>query len=437
MGKVILTDTEKETSGFYYDLHRKNPMMRVTLHANTKIPDSAFEQWPAWATTGLIDVDEPEAGNSKIKYVINDQTEEVDIRYGARPICSSIINEDFNVSVANTWADFAGGQQINDLFNTYKTFEAYSHKIAPMLKTLSSGARDYVGENSDSIFNNKIGLGAVKAVDVLGNFAGRKGNMLSRNIVVQGTRFKYYSGTGIAFSNLGMRFTLFADYIEVLEEARVGSSDYGKINYTGTYKFKTPDEQLAELLPYSVGLYTKFLKDGSISNSLNSVVYSEEKDNKTTKEYTLKDVLTCIPFINESDLNKSSNEIEKNINTYLGWQMAPGGFRASIDYVDSIQTGTLMLKIGPYYRLKNLVVQDIQLNYSKHMAKYFDKETHTVKTCPLYCDVAITLSPANKYSDRMLQDFVMSRSRAVGNEHSSISDLEESINNNLNLNNYV
>ena len=304
MSKVLLKNTEKEVSGFYYDCHRKNPMMRVTLHANTKEPDNPFEPWPTWCSSGIPDIDEPDSPVT-VPYVINGATEDTDVRYGALPICSSIINEDFNISIANTWADFAGGSQITDLFNSYKAFEPYAHKIAPMFKDMASGILESAEKHKSSWMET-----ASNFVDHIGDSLGKKGNQLSRNLVVQGTRFKYYSGTGIAFSNLGMRFTLFADQIEVINETRNG------LNYTGKYKFMTPDQQLNYLMPYATGLYSKFIEEGSIKGTTfhyNKLKGDGSGDSEKV-EFSLSDVVKHIPFIPDEQKSKiTGNEFEKEL----------------------------------------------------------------------------------------------------------------------------
>jgi hypothetical protein len=203
----------------------------------------------------------------------------------------------------------------------------------------------------------------------------------------------------------------------------------------GDHGEKTFDENdiPKPLDPYAIGKYTKFLKDGSLSGkSKNDVVYSETDEKGNTKKLELGAILKKLGMSMEGATGIGPSDIEDTINSFFGWQTAPGGFRASIDYVDSVQTGTLMLKIGPYYRLKNLIIQDIQLNYSKHIAKYFDKDEKKVKTCPLYCEVAITFTPANKYSDKMLKEFVMSRGRS-SSESNSIKSLEKTINEKINI----
>lgn len=410
--ELINNNPDLEVSGFYYDYQKKNPMMRVTLHANTKPPAGVYDSWKAWSHTNSKDLSQdfpywkdsaldPDEDSSAPKSAT---ACELDPRYGQRSLCSSIISEDFNVSIANSWGEHSGGQQLQDMFNSgFKMFEPYAREGGTILSKLSKGLTAYKTSNPDSLIPESF---IDKAIDISGKAskASREaGNVFGRNLIVQGTRFKYYAGTGLSFSNLGMKFTLFADYIEQTKED--GSPISGT---TGNqcFKFMTPDDQLAPLLPYAVGKYVPLIS---------------EKDG---------DVDKWISSLGLTDIAKDNKDI---LNKFLGWQLPPGGFQADISYIDHVQPGTLMLKIGPYYRLKNLVIQDIQLNYSKNTAKYYDVVDDKIKTCPLYCDVFITLTPANKYSDEMLKKFVATRSNINGNETicNSIMNLEERINNNL------
>lgn len=414
MSKEIIKGRSSDISGFYYDYQKQNPMMKVTLHANTKPPQNPYDKWVGWSENSgspdfpywhetILEEDEPNTQPPKI----TGENFPSDPRYGKRPICTSIVAEDFNVSIANSWADFSGGQQMQDAFNSMmKPMEPYSYEIGNIMNKAQKGLNQYLIDKGDNDFFGKSFLEGVSGYLGKGSNAQMKaGNVLSRSLVVQGTRFKYYSGTGIAFSNLGMKFTLFADYIEQFEYTKKGSKSLG-------YVFLTPDDQLVPLLPYAIGKYQPLIGDSD--KGMDSWIESIGLD-KYVKD--------------------SSNGIKDIANKFLGWQLPPGGFKADIQYIDSVQSGTLMLKIGPYYRLKNLLIQDIQLNYSKHIAKYYDRETGKLKTCPLYCDVFITLVPANKYSDQMLKEFITRRGTTYEKsaELSSITNLESTINSNLGL----
>ena len=205
-----------------------------------------------------------------------------------------------------------------------------------------------------------------------------------------------------------MKFTLFADFIEQFEYKDSGN---GKIEKESLgYVFQTPDDQLAPLIPYAIGKYLPLVSS------------SDNNTNTWLENIGIKGFL-----------DKNITGWKDVVNKFLGWQMPPGGFKADIQYIDSVQTGTLMLRIGPYYRLKNLVIQDIQLNYSKQTAKYLDRDTGKIKTCPLYCDVFITLTPVNKYSDEMLKKFITKRGNVYEKENltNSLKNMENQINNNL------
>lgn len=394
MSQVIkgLENREKEISGFYYDIQKSNPLQRVTLHANTKPPTKDYEDWPAWSSTSGVnsdfyllrekDLDPDESGKNA---------------YGAMPICSSILQEDFNISIANTWGDFVGGQQLEGLWSQLKAFEPYANFTSENINTLGSNLSNYLRDNPNALLNNVTDADKVsKFFNKASDISNKIGSVLSRQLVVQGTRFKYYAGTGIAFGNLSMRFTLFADHVPQLV--------YDKANKKlkiGGYKFQTVDEQLSPLLPYAIGKFVNLLDDENGHSAATAILGNNIPENT-----------------------------KKIINEWLGWQMTPGGFRADLKQIDEIQKGTLMLKIGPFYRLKNLVIQDIQLNYSKQVAKYVIIESGKpkLKTCPLYCDVNITLSPAGKYSNNMLGEFVMGRS---SDNSAHIKQIEKDINDSL------
>lgn len=418
MSKEII-DSGLDISGFYHDYQKRNPLMRVTLHANTKPPVNKYKNWPSWNTEykggenepldtsfryyadKALDKDEP----TEPPKMVDDSSFMSDPRYGARSLCTSIVSEDFNIAIANTWGDFNGGQQFQDAFNSgYKMLEPYAYEGGNILKRLGEGLSTYESPDGSMLPTDWINnLG--KKVDNIGSKLKSGGNILSRNLVVQGTRFRYYGGTGIAFSNLGMKLTLFADYIQVFNEDGTPREKDGIPEFV----FQTPDDQLEPLLPYAIGTYKPLV----------------DKDNDTE----ISDFIS----IGGEKFQKAIMDNKDIANKFLGWQMAPGGFKANIQYIDSYQPGTLMLKIGPYYRLKNLVIQDIQLNYSKHTAKYLDKETGNLKTCPLYCDVFITLTPANKYSDKMLKEFVMTRHNSYTEPTKSVREFEKKLNERLGL----
>ena len=432
--------SDKKISGFYYDIQKENPILKVTLHANTKPPLNPYETWFSWcdqsvgSQVGLrYKVDEEGKTTSTIEEYSNDdnwthggkdtnhqseidrsfpdflansfdaeedepdelKTGGRDVRYGRIPICTSIVNEDFNISISNNWTNFEGGQQLESLFNDVlkplSPFAEFAGRAADkMMSTLNEkfgGKEDGFGGVYNKYIKNYLAA--------FSNTMKVAGNGLSRNLVVQGTRFKYWSGTNIEFGNLSMRFTLFADYVKL----------------PGHDKpiWRTPDDQLSSLIPYCVGKYLDFFNE----KELDPLVMSASNS------------------ISESSLALNDKEEENKliVNNYLGWQTVPGGFRAQAKYLDKIQFGTLMLKIGPYYKLKNLVIQNLQLNYSKQVAKYLDIAENKIKTCPLFCEVTLTLAPVTKYSEKLLREFVLARSKTnysiVRGEASGVEKIEK------------
>ena len=78
------------------------------------------------------------------------------------------------------------------------------------------------------------------------------------------------------------------------------------------------------------------------------------------------------------------------------------------------------MEIGSFYEITNLVCSDIMINFSRNMVK--NPKNNIIS--PLFCDIAITLRPSTKYSDKMLRKF-------VGGSKSGRRALETVINNNL------
>jgi len=318
-------------SGWYYDLQLQNRLTCATLHPN-QVLSADQSKWEKF--TGEGDPDFPSD-------------------YRAEPICRSIINEDFNVSVANSWSDF-GGDMLGQMWESIKPLAPYADAAKEMIKR---AVEDYgKPENQELVGKIKESTLSRTLADVMiainnklqdENSGIDVTDYLNRSLVVQGTRFSYYSGSGTSFGNLMMKFTLFPTF-------------EGK-------EYKTVDKQLEEILPYCIGKYVSGT-DGLTINNENT---------------------------------------QKAIDKMIGWQKPPGGFKANVQNVDVIQDGTLMLRFGAYYAITNLVVENANFNFSKQMTKNPIPGGEVLS--PLYCDVAIQLRPATKYSDASLRKFVLSR----------------------------
>jgi hypothetical protein len=345
----------KIISGWYYDLQLKNRLTCATLHPYSELVNGKWEKFK-----GKADDDIPE--------------------YREKPICRAIISEDFNVSVANTWSDF-GGDMIGQMWESIKPLAPYASAAKEMIR---SAVEEY--DSADEATRNKINESTVsrtlanvmKAMNKTFNDKDSGLDItdyLNRALVVQGTRFSYYSGSGTSFGNLMMKFTIFPTY--------EGS------------KFKTVDEQVEKLLPYCIGKFVAGTEG----------IASDEERNQ-------------------------EGSVANLIDNMVSWQKPPGGFKANIKNVDVVQEGTLLLKFGAYYTIDNLVVENATFNFSKQMTK--DPNGYITGTSiisPLYCDVTIQLRPATKYSDISLKKFVIGTNRVS----STIATLEGELRRNTNL----
>lgn len=129
-------------------------------------------------------------------------------------------------------------------------------------------------KNNDLKEGSLLRKGLNGLANVLGNMSSTNENManyLSRSLVVQGTRFSYYSGTGIDFGNLQMKFTLFSQYIKEKD----------------SYIFKSVDDQLQKILPYIIGEFKPVTEGGD-------------------------------------------GDVGKFIQEFASWQMPPGNFSADL-----------------------------------------------------------------------------------------------------------
>ena len=318
----------KIISGWYYDLQLKNRLTCATLHPYSELVNGKWEKFK-----GKADDDIPE--------------------YREKPICRAIISEDFNVSVANTWSDF-GGDMIGQMWESIKPLAPYAGAAKEMIR---SAVEEY--DSADEATKNKINESTVsrtlanvmKAMNKTFNDKDSGLDItdyLNRALVVQGTRFSYYSGSGTSFGNLMMKFTLFPTF-------------NGK-------EYITVDKQVEDILPYCIGEY-----------------------------------------VTGADGLKTDGETQKIIDGMVAWQKPPGGFRANVKNVDIIQEGTLMLRFGAYYAITNLVIENANFNFSKQLTKKPDPTLSGEILSPLYCDVTIQLRPATKYSDKSLKKFILSR----------------------------
>ena len=288
---------------FYYDQQLRDRRLVVTLHPNAKY---AGKTW--------VPFDSSECFTHNILNKGSEYNEKY--MYRIKPIATAIASEDFLVNVSNSWTDFGRNNPIEDMYNSIKPYASMAKAAIPAADAIAN----YDYSKSSSSFVKGIGK-FINKISELTKSAGLEGGMdhltdiLNRQLVVQGTRFSYYSGSTTSFGNLSMKFTVFSDWI-----------------WNGTeYAFTTCYEQLEELYDYAMCKYEDV--NGSLFGAGAEMIGTAAFDSKTGKDVG----------------NVAKNFIEENFK----WQMPPGGFRADLKSIDNIQRGTLKLRINDMYTLEN------------------------------------------------------------------------------------
>ena len=410
-----------QISGFYYDWQLNNPLLTATLHTNMRLTgittspgetrplsvgDNPYEmegkfEWKLWKPKkGATDSSQDDLKNGEV-YCLEPITHNYSLAedenpsacYRAKPLITSILNEDFQFNIGNSWGDAGGATSLESAFNNLKTLAPYKKELGAGIKSLGGTIKDFFGKKDGTGAANWIGDKAEK----IGEAMGKGADALNSALIQQGSRFSYYGGTQTSFGNLSMRFTLFADWI--WDETRK------------VWVFKTVHEQLREIYPYAVGKYYP-LKLGLDQNVL--------KNNTTGL----------------------SDDIDKAVGSFFGWQQPPAGFQADMRSLDTCQRGTLRLVLGGYYTAENLLIDGMNVNFSKTMTKIpprskayvsgggepkyennvfskktkrtyeFEKEgTGENEITPLYADVTISLRPASSYSDNTIINFSSNNGR--------------------------
>lgn len=323
ISKEINLSSPTSDGGFYYDEQLGNEIYRATLHPST-------EPGPA---------DEYSKETSK----------ELSSYYRKDPIATAIISEDFQVSIANTFTDF-GGDALGSFWNDMvKPLQPYVSEVEQDLGTILEKGGALVDNIINKIGNDDIKKAIDKVKDIGSSIVGEvKTNpaaIMKRSLVVQGTMFKYFSGTGVDFGNLMMKYVVFSGY-----------------DKDGTY-------------------------------------------------HRVQDEIEKLRFYMIGDMVDLGGGLSEDLKKFVRWQLPPGGYKTNIMNVDEKQYGTLLLKLGPFYSIPNLVIQGAQLNYSKTMAKNPSTGDST-ELDPLYCEVTLMLKPVTKFSAKALFNFAHGRDSA-------------------------
>lgn len=366
-------------SGWYYDNQLNNPLTSVSLHANM-IPEEGENGTWTWKQISDTTDEVVDPKNSTYKFLGDKEDEKIkglfdkekSIYYNKYPICQSICNEDFIVNISNDWSDFGVDNIAGSLWNTIRQIGPYKSEIEKAIKPIIQDAAKEKFDKDTASWSDWVNHGINWVTKNYNAAFGSLGesDYFNRALIMQGTKFSYYGGSNVNFTNLGMRFTMFpklgedGKYIDVLEQAE-------------------------NLYKYLIG---------------STEMFDTEKIEKTT--------------------GVEAPEIVKKM---LMWQKAPMDFSPNLQQYDIIQQGTLKLKIGSLYSISNLVCNDANLVFSRQMVKLKNKDG-AIELSPLYCDVAISLRPVSKYSEKLLKSLVSRKRKTHLDKESDINkSLEKEI----------
>lgn len=202
---------EKITGGFYHDMQKSSGLMSVTLHPNTETKDGI--NWKP--VSGEKDKD----------------------GYAKEPIITSIIQNNFTIGISNAWSDNNGSDSLTSLFNELKPMAPYVSYISKNTNVMKEIGDRMRAEGSPAFLSKAVDL-IQTGVDKVTPYLDKGAEYLNRALVIQGTRFSYYSGSGVSFGNLDMKVTIFTDW--------------------KNGQLVTVHDTLKKLYPYMIGKYVDF-----------------------------------------------------------------------------------------------------------------------------------------------------------------------------------
>lgn len=319
------TYTPKEKAvnkGFYYDSQIEDPMLSISLHPNTVPGNDEFKDgWQVWKGDAL----EKTIGGTYDCY-------------RREPLARAIMTEDFIYSITNNFTDNDMGNQIESIFNNLKPY-------APIVGKFADG----LGKGADSMKENDMGSYLVKKANQFAGWIAPKlkegSSFLNNALLMQGTRFTYYSGTSFNINNMEFKFIAFSDWIN------------------GGTEFQPVNEYVDLIRPYVMGIY-----------------------HPVTSELT-------------------GTDADKFIAQYVGYQIPPAGFKMDTQNLNNILRGTLRLNIGGMYAISNLVIKNMTVNLSKAQAKD-PRDGKEGSTVPLYAEISLQLAPACSLVDKPFEAIV-------------------------------
>ena len=348
-------------SGWYYDIHQDwqgiNRLTTVSLHANSYYKKA--DSWGYSPKTGAAATDEKmrEPGTDTGRDDGHNPDFDED-GYYVEPICTCVLQEDFQITVQNQWTDM-GEDNAGRFINSLRV------NLAPFAGTITEGLKTMETKYENLSDRDKRELEGTIAGQILQpmiswlnkNVVGdndRLAKYLNSAILVEGSRFSIYQGSNINFNNMSMKFVVIPKW-----DPETGI-------------FISVTDQLKDLYHYFFGEFV----------SIDKEVVSDTK-----------------------------------LRSRITWQRPPAGYQADMSQLDATQKGSLKLKIGGNYSICNVVVEAAQLVFSKQMVKNprvvhekLMNPTGDVSgseyLTPLSCEVTLTLRPCTRYSDRTLLNIV-------------------------------
>ena len=416
-------DFQGHVHGFYYDEELDNPLLTMTLHPNRKynnydgklsdIIKNLDKHGNYVDFTGGQAVTRDSEGKVIEKYDENDTSistaavdnlwsdfpaeeceEDADSRknvkhkYWKKPIARAILNEDFNIDVQNIWTNF-GGDPIGDIWNQQKSKAPYAEFMADALRMISAKTQDYIDKKTAENGGDNKGTRWLEFISNItkggAELKETQKKYYNRSLVVNGTKFTYYSQQNINFNNMVMKYTIFPNWD----------------TNGNTSTFVSVFDQVELLLPYVMGDYIPVYEVRELANRLKNI-------DTTSSSSVGTEIKKVGKGIGESavDPGSSGQSFCDLVEDMASWQLPPGGFEPDLKYIDNVQKGTLKLRFGSFYSLDNLVISGCNFNFSKTLVKNPTAKDGKNLLSPLWCDVTLQLRPATLFSKESFMRFV-------------------------------
>ena len=318
--------------------------------------------------------------------------------YAKEAICSAVLNEDFKVSIANTFSKL-GGDPLGEFINRTKSSLPIMESVGELLKNVAKGTKETNEKWKKEGRNTKTLTALGEFLDKASKYQGMGKALMNRAIVFQGARFSYFGGTGVSFDNVALNYTMFPYW------------DINDLDNNGLPKFKTVYDQLEIILPYVIGDFVPLVFAGV------------EADGKDSKAVTF--------------LKSVEGTLKDTLSSFGSWQLPPGGFEAAVKDIDVVQRGTLKLKIGTLYSIENIIISSCNFSLSKHLIKHpqisvdlgNDEKNASQYLTPAFCDVQLAIKPVSMSSKNSLLRFI----RGEGNVSDKKQVYRDQVNNLIDL----